>query len=82
MGLKLMVFLIVGLSVNRVELGRPLRWKNVSSTQRFCGNHEPQHVLIHRSGITRGRGGGIVVRQCLKSIIESNVWAISPEELH
>jgi hypothetical protein len=36
MGLKLMVFLIVGLSVDRVELGRPLRWKVVNSAQRFC----------------------------------------------
>jgi hypothetical protein len=36
MGLKLMVFLIVGLSIDRAELGRPLRWKIVNSTQRFC----------------------------------------------
>jgi hypothetical protein len=36
MGLKLMVFLNVGFSVDRIELGRPLRWKIVSSAQRFC----------------------------------------------
>jgi hypothetical protein len=36
MGLKLMVFLNVGLSVDRIELGRPLLWKIVSSAQQFC----------------------------------------------